>query len=261
MRFFRFAAFGRLAYFFRSAESTMATALRLLIPAAIITTLLALFSWKAGHQAGELEDQRLSAEITNLGQRLAATQLELQRQQKRTTALENALNSSGKSSPVHELLQLRQELLKAQAELNQYKSITEREQRVLTDGDYLLQALTNPDARLLAMKRTEQAADAIAYALLVEKTRVLFIGSKLPKLTEGKQYQLWLVRKQEPKLVSAGVFTPNDDSRALVNFDDPSLLTELASLVVTDEPEGGSTEPTGTHLLEAEVEKTSDRVY
>jgi anti-sigma-K factor RskA len=109
------------------------------------------------------------------------------------------------------------------------------------------------------MKGSEQASDSTAYALIVEKTRLVFIGSKLPKLNEGKQFQLWLVRRQDPKVVSAGVFSPNDDSRALVNFDDQSVLTELASLVVTDEPEGGSAEPTGTHLLEAEIEKSGDR--
>src|SRR5579875_1077264 len=190
MRFFRFAESGRTTYPLRSVQSTMAAALRLLIPAAAIVTVLLIVSWRAGHEAGELEGQPLSAEITVLGQRVASAQLELNREKKRTAELENALKSSGKSSSLDQVLQLKQQLLQAQAEANQYKSITQREQRTSNDGDYLIEALSNPGARLFPMKGSEAAADSTAYALIVEKTRLMFIGSKLPKLADGRQFQL-----------------------------------------------------------------------
>ncbi len=36
-----------------------------------------------------------------------------------------------------------------------------------------------------------------------------------------------------------------------MSFDDASVLSDIALIEVTDEPEGGSSAPTGTKLLEA----------
>ncbi len=84
------------------------------------------------------------------------------------------------------------------------------------------------------------------------------MASRLPKLADGRQFQLWALRRQNPKMVSAGVFSADEDSCALMNFDDRSVLSDLALLEVTDEPQGGSAEPTGAKLMETGVSYKSE---
>ena len=72
------------------------------------------------------------------------------------------------------------------------------------------------------MKGSGTAAHCTAYALIVENSKILLIARNLPKLDEQRQFQFWVVRKEEPKIVSAGMFTPGDDNRAVLEFEDPS---------------------------------------
>jgi anti-sigma-K factor RskA len=144
---------------------------------------------------------------------------------------------------------LRQQLLQSQAEANQYKEVIELEQNALLQNTKLLSALSSPGAHLLPMKGADIAVDTTAYALIVESSRMVFVASNLPKLSEGRQYQLWVLRRQEPKLVSAGVFTPDEGHRALMDFGEPSVLSDIAEVDVTDEPAGGSEKPTGDKVM------------
>ena len=147
---------------------------------------------------------------------------------------------------------IHQQLLRAQAQASAYKAILEREQETSIDNARLVDALSLPGARLIAMKGIDGAAHAVAYALLVENSRLVFVASNLPQLPEGRQFQLWLLRKDEPRVVSAGAFTPDTANRSTVYFDDASLVSEISLLAVTEEPEGGSSAPTGTRILEAQ---------
>jgi hypothetical protein len=248
----RVVALGERTFAFHSAEG-IAIGWRLLFPSAIVLTVLLVATWHAGQGSGQLDGQRLSGEIDLLTQKIASNQLELARQQKKINELEQALKASGKNVNLPLLAQLRAQLLQAQAEANQYKTIIQRERQKSTDNQLLIDVLSTSGAHLLAMKGSEAAADSTAYALLAENGRLLLIASRLPKLAEGRQFQLWLLRKQEPKVVSAGVFSADENSRALMDFDDRSVLSELALLEVTDEPQGGSSEPTGVKLLASEL--------
>ena len=230
----------------------------LLFPASLVLTILLLATWHAGRESAQLEGQRLSAEIDLLTQKITSNQMELQRQKKKTGELEQALKSSGKTPNLGLLNQLHQQLLLAQAEANQYRSIIQREQQRSNDNQLLVEALSVPGARLLPMKISDVGGNCKAYALFAQNGRLLFIASQLPKLPESKQFQLWVLRRQEPKVVSAGVFRADENRHALMTFDDPSALTDMAQLVVTEEPAGGSSEPTGAKLLEAGTPEKSE---
>lgn len=230
----------------------------LLSAGALTLALLFCGTWYAGKVSRELEEQRISLDLNRLKQKVAATQLDLQHQKQETVNLERALSKSGSSDAALAVTKLRQQLLESQAEANQYKEVIELEEKALKENTELLDALSNPGAHLVAMKGTEAAADSTAYALIVESSRMLFVASNLPQPPAGKQYQLWVLRRQEPKLVSAGVFSPDDRNRAMMDFDTPSVLSDIAELEVTQEPVGGSEAPTGNKLL-ATVGEKADR--
>ncbi len=223
---------------------------RHLVPAAAVLTILLVATWHAGRESGQLDGQRLSADMDLLTQKIASNQVALDQQRKKTAELEKALQSAGKTPNLGLLTQLQQQLLQAQAEANQYKTIIQLERQRSTDNQLLIEALSVPGARLLPMKISEAGGDCKAYALLAENGRLLLIASGLPKLPEHRQFQLWVVRKQDPKVVSAGVFSGDENRHALMTFDDPSALTDMVQLEVTEEPEGGSSEPGGPSVLE-----------
>lgn len=252
----RVAVFGRKVLAFSENSSALehseASRWRLFVPAAITVALLIVGAWYAGRESAGLEAERVSAQVNELASEVASNELALKQERAKTDRLERALQSSGKSTSLALQAQLRQQLLKAQAEANDYKAIIDRERQVSKDNSRLLDALSTPGTHLLSLKGAESAADSTAYALLVVNSRLLFVASNLPEPAEGRQFQLWLKRKQDPKIVSAGVFTPDDDNRTLMSFDDPSVLSDISVLEVTDEPEGGSAAPTGTKLLETE---------
>ncbi len=217
---------------------------------AVIVTFLLIGAWYAGRESAGLEAQRVSAQVNQLANEVAATRFALAQQKRKTEQLENALKGSNQTATIALQSRLYQQLLRAQAEANQYKAIVGRDRQGSADNARLLDALTTPHARLLPLKGADAAVDSTAYALIVENLRLLFIASNLPQLAEGRQFQLWLVRKQDPKFVSLGVFKPDDGKRVLMSFDDASVLSDIAQVEVTDEPEGGSSVPTGTKLLE-----------
>jgi hypothetical protein len=226
-------------------------------------TLASLFfaTWQAGKMSGELEQQRLRLDLTGLKQKVARNELQLQQQKQQTEELRRALSKAGHIDAITLLANVRKQLLQSQAEANQYKQVIELEHQALKSNTELLDALSSPGAHLLPLKGADVAADSTAYALIVESSRILFVASNLPKPPAGKQYQLWVMRRQEPKLVSAGVFTPDDDKRAVMDFlaaAIPSVLSDISALEVTQEPSGGSEVPTGSKLFASFAEK-SDR--
>ena len=193
----------------------------------------------------------MRAELNLLNEQVAATQLELQQVSSSRQDLQQAVTSSGRSTLVDEQRRMQKQLLELQASTDQYKAVIDRQQRVLEENAQLTTALSLPGVHLMPMKGVESASAATGYALVVEKSKLLVVASNLPKLAPDKQFQLWLIRKQEPRIVNAGVFTPDDDNRAVMKFEDPPVISEIASLTITDEPEGGSTAPTGSKLLVA----------
>ena len=68
-------------------------------------------------------------------------------------------------------------------------------------------------------------------------------AANLPPPPAGKTYQLWLITASAK--ISAGTFTSEGSGRVVV----PREAGEVVAAAVTDEPEGGSPQPTGSILL------------
>lgn len=227
----------------------------LLAAGGISVGLLLFATWQAGKLWGGMESERLSIELGRLQQKVAETQVQLELQRQTTDRLNHAVSKSGMSASVELVPRLQRELLKAQAEINQYRDVIQLEQRALQENTTLLDALSNPGVYLLPMKGTDVAAGSTAYALIVGSSRMLFVASNLPQPAQGNQFQLWVLRRQEPKVVNAGLFSPDDRKRTILNFAAPSMLSDIAELAVTEEPFGGSDIPRGDKLMTALMEK------
>jgi hypothetical protein len=75
---------------------------------------------------------------------------------------------------------------------------------------------------------------------------VVFIGASLPKLDQGKTFELWVIpAKGNP--VPAGLFQSQADATAVFVHAGP--IENAAAIAVTVEPEGGSAQPTTTPFI------------
>ena len=77
------------------------------------------------------------------------------------------------------------------------------------------------------------------------------IVENLPQLPAGKTYQAWLTHGDQR--VSAGTFTVDDRGRGFLTIHLTQPIGNYSVLGVTDEPMGGSPEPTGPRLLSASL--------
>lgn len=229
-------------------RSSVLTSTLIIICAALAVLLLT--TWYAGRQSLRLDSQPASADIDRLAQQLAAEQIKLKQETAKRIQIENQLNSSGHAA-LGQAEKMRQALSESQAAAEHYKTIIDRDREQTQDNTSLIGALATGGARLLVFKNLEGAGKAaVAYALFINNAKLVFIGSNLPKLEPNHQFQLWLVRNEEPKYVSAGVFAPDENDRAVVRYDEAALISAVAQLVITEEPIGGSSAPTGAKLME-----------
>ena len=220
----------------------------LIIMAAMLSVLL-LATWYAGRQSIRLETQPISTDLDHLAQQVATDHIRLQEEIQKRSEVEKQLGSSGRSA-IGQASQLKQSLVQSQAEAQEYKTVIARDSQLASDNTRLIGMLNSPGARLLPMRSAEGTANTAAYVLLIEKSKLVFVGSNLPKPAPNHQFQLWLHRKEEPKFVSAGVISPDDKNHAVVEYAEASLLSEITFVAITEEPTGGSSSPTGARLFE-----------
>jgi anti-sigma-K factor RskA len=220
----------------------------LIIMGAMLSALL-LATWYAGRQSIRLETQPVSADLDRLAQQVATQQIRLQQEIQKRAEVEKQLGSSGRSA-IGQASRLQQSLVKSQAEAQEYKTVIARDSQLSTDNTRLIGMLNSVGARLLAMRGGEGTTNAVAYVLLIEKSKLVFVGSNLPKPSPDHQFQLWLHRKEEPRIVSAGVFAPDENNHAVLEYAEASLLSQISFVAITEEPTGGSSSPTTARLFD-----------
>jgi anti-sigma-K factor RskA len=217
--------------------------------AAVLVTIAVIGGWHAGWASANLDGQRLGNQVANLNQEVTTLQLELNSETNRRKHVTAALNSSENASAARQAARLTTELLQAQAEINQYKSLLDRQQNSRDDTAELIEALSLSGVKTMTLKGTGAAA---GYVLLVPPSKLIFIASNLVKLPPGREYQLWVIHKESSDATSAAIFTPNEDGSVFLSIEASEAGPDLGGLAVTDEPLGGSAAPTGTKVLTAE---------
>lgn len=113
-------------------------------------------------------------------------------------------------------------------------------------------ALASPDTRTIALTGQQVSPSASAKVFLEPKQRraVVFFYN-LPANAADKSYQLWILRGDQPKPQSAGVFDVTQSGGASISIENLPLATEIKGLAVTLEPKGGVAQPTNTNFFVA----------
>ena len=105
--------------------------------------------------------------------------------------------------------------------------------------------LAAPDVQTVEMLG-ETGSGRLTYSL--EVGRGVFASGSLAHLAPGRTYQLWLI--DDDGSVPAGLFVPDASGRSSAVIDN---LTPDVILGITEEPGGGSEQPTGEVLLATDV--------
>jgi anti-sigma-K factor RskA len=113
-------------------------------------------------------------------------------------------------------------------------------------------SLASRDTRTIALTGQQVSPSASAKVFLEPKQRraVVFFYN-LPANAADKSYQLWILRGDQPKPQSAGVFDVTKSGSASITIENLPLATEIKGLAVTLEPKGGVAQPTNTNFFVA----------
>lgn len=224
-----------------------------------VLVAVGLATWFAGVQYGRLRNQQAVSEATDVQRSATKLRVELHQQQNTNRALETAMKSAGTDEAARQIEAMRTKILRLQAQVDQFQSSTDLDRQLLNDNAQLVSALAMPGVRLMPLHSVEPAVKSVAYALIAADKELLLVASALPNPDPEHDFQLWITRKEEPKLISGGVFSPDESQRAMVRFSVADLTAGIVSLEVTEEPLGGSEAPTGPRILSSmPVPETAD---
>jgi anti-sigma-K factor RskA len=215
----------------------------------LVLGALLSFSWFAGRQSSHSDAQRANAELARAQSESAENLVRLNQQLSLNKGLTDQLRLHGRPDSTQQKLQ--DQIYKLQAQVQQYQTSITRDSKQTTDNSTLVTALTNPGVKLLTFRNAE-GTSSTAYAFVIENSKVIFVASKLPAASPEHQYQVWLVRKDEPRFVSAGVFSVTDERPVVVTYDqDKDAISSLAGLLVTEEEiKGNYSTPSAARVLE-----------
>lgn len=118
----------------------------------------------------------------------------------------------------------------------------------LDEKEKLLHIIQSPRVKLVHLKGLPPSPGARGRILieLAERQAILF-AFDLPPNAAGKDYQLWMLRGQQP--VDAGVFSLSVDGNTSYLFRTFPDIENLTAFAVTLEPKGGRPQPTGQMYL------------
>ena len=113
-------------------------------------------------------------------------------------------------------------------------------------------SLASRDTRTIALTGQQVSPSASAKVFLEpEQRRAVVFFYNLPANAADKSYQLWILRADQPKSQSAGVFDVTKSGSASITIENLPLATEIKGLAVTLEPKGGVAQPTNTNFFVA----------
>lgn len=119
----------------------------------------------------------------------------------------------------------------------------------LDSARQILEALHAPGIRAVAMAGTDPQPEArgwLTFDPSDQSTR--FVTRDMAPAPAGQTYQLWLVTTDDRK-VSVGTFDVGEDGDAILVAQVGDALDGVAVAAVTNEPTGGSPQPTGEFQL------------
>ena len=138
----------------------------------------------------------------------------------------------------------------------------DRSQRLasrLAELEIQYEELSTPNATYLRVLNILSAPETIGVSLLEgqdprvhaywhEGLGLVLAGSNMPPPAGDRTYQLWIVPK-EGNPISVDLFRPADDGRVLLISSPDTAVADAGALAISDEPAGGSPQPTTTPFL------------
>ena len=118
----------------------------------------------------------------------------------------------------------------------------------LSVSDSLVAAMSGANVRVVDMVSTQKLAPGAKMFWDRLANRWTMVTHDLPQVQPGRTYQLWLVTAKAEK-ISAGTFNTDAKGRAVVQATYQLAEADLAAIAITEEPTGGSPQPTGTILV------------
>ena len=107
--------------------------------------------------------------------------------------------------------------------------------------------LAAPDLTSISLQGQPGAPEATGRAFLSEARGAVLTASQVPPLPPGRIYQVWFVVPPDP--IAVGVARVDGAGRIFAAIDPPDGIGVPVAVAVTQEPEGGVTEPSGDVFL------------
>ncbi|MEO8659081.1 MAG: anti-sigma factor [Bryobacteraceae bacterium] len=179
---------------------------------------------------------QLQRELAAVNERLHGMEQELKTAQARPPVVERPADD-------RQSVALRQELARKEAEVQRYA-------RQLTDLRGVLRVLQSPSLKQVEMTPSDAGVGrASARALVAPDGGLLILARQLPVLPNSKCYQLWILRKTGPAIVSGGLLATDGSGGGILYAAPSESLTVATGFAITDEPAGGSVSAKGHKLL------------
>jgi hypothetical protein len=98
------------------------------------------------------------------------------------------------------------------------------------------------DARPIKLM-PQKPAMPMFHAIWSQKMGLLVMANNVPQLPPTMTLQLWAMPKQG-KPLSLGMFRPDESGQAMMVMSPATNMSEVAALAISEEPAGGSSQPT-----------------
>jgi anti-sigma-K factor RskA len=119
-------------------------------------------------------------------------------------------------------------------------------------GGFAAAGLLGDDAHTVVATVDERRAPGAEVALEVaDGGSVMLVAHGLPAPPRDRVYQVWLKRPGQAPEPTSALFTPSRDGTAMATV--PGPMDEVQQVLVTDEPQGGSSVPTRDPLVVADI--------
>lgn len=142
------------------------------------------------------------------------------------------------------------------AELAQRDSLLADRTLRLAQRDSALNTVLEAERNLVMVNLVSTPTDGpgIQFFWNVKQGRGMIHAFRLKPAAPGRTYQLWLIKDGKP--VPSRLFTADPDEHGLVwGIELPKELTGVSAVAITDEPAGGSPQPTTTPFMVGEIPK------
>jgi anti-sigma-K factor RskA len=144
---------------------------------------------------------------------------------------------------------LRDALFAARAVNGEQLAALDSLRTAVASRDRMLASLTGPQVAVMKLAAAGPTAPSGMMFWDQRHDAWTFVAHQMPMPKAGRTYQLWLVTPTAK--ISAGTFMPRPDGEVMMQATYALPKDSLAAVAVTDEPMGGSPEPTTEPMMVA----------